>query len=272
MAGEGDTLTCSACGQANRPGRRFCTQCGARFDPICSSCGERNEAGDHFCGGCGAALGETAPVSRDTPASAASTDPLSSPRQTGTTPTSVSSGRYRIDRFLGEGAKKRVFLADDTRLDRQVAIALVAVDGLDASGLDRVRREAEAMGRLGDHPNVVTVFDVVEEADQVIIVSRYVPGGDVEARLRDATGNRLSIAEALGIAVDVAAALQHAHERDIIHQARQRLAGERRHGASRRLWSRGGRRPTAPHQRRHDARNRGLHAPGAGHGPQRGCA
>jgi serine/threonine protein kinase len=78
-------------------------------------------------------------------------------------PSSVSGGRYTLERFLGEGAKKRVFLAQDTRLGRHVALALVKTEGLDAAGLERVRREAEAMGKLGDHPNVVTVFDVEEE-------------------------------------------------------------------------------------------------------------
>ncbi|NIU39834.1 hypothetical protein GWN65_07675, partial [Candidatus Bathyarchaeota archaeon] len=54
----------------------------------------------------------------------------------------------------------RVYLAHDTRLDRDVAFALIKTEGLDAAGLARVRREAQAMGRLGDHPNVVTVHDI----------------------------------------------------------------------------------------------------------------
>jgi serine/threonine protein kinase len=74
------------------------------------------------------------------------------------------------------------------------------------------------MGRLGDHPNVVTVFDIEEEDGQVFLVSRYVPGGDVETRLREAQDNRLPVSEALAIAIDVAAALQHAHEQDIVHR------------------------------------------------------
>jgi len=69
-----------------------------------------------------------------------------------------------VKRFLGEGGKKRVYLADDTRLRRDVAISLIKTEGLDAAGLARVRREAQAMGRLGDHPNVVTVYDIGEEA------------------------------------------------------------------------------------------------------------
>ncbi|MDP9236179.1 MAG: hypothetical protein M3P30_02065, partial [Chloroflexota bacterium] len=68
-------------------------------------------------------------------------------------PTSFAGGRYNVRAFLGEGATKRVYLAHDTRLDRDVAFALIKTDGLDADGIVRVRREAQAMGRLGDHPH-----------------------------------------------------------------------------------------------------------------------
>ena len=51
-------------------------------------------------------------------------------------------------------------LAADTLLDRDVAFALIKTDGLDDVGRERVRREAQAMGRLGAHPHVVSVFDL----------------------------------------------------------------------------------------------------------------
>ncbi len=50
-------MTCTACGAANRPGRRFCGQCGASLDRLCPSCGAPNEEGERFCGACGASLG-----------------------------------------------------------------------------------------------------------------------------------------------------------------------------------------------------------------------
>ncbi|MEE8508594.1 MAG: serine/threonine-protein kinase, partial [Myxococcota bacterium] len=216
-----DSIHCPACGQNNRPGRRFCAQCGVRFDRLCAACGERNEPDERFCGQCGTALEAGAPL--PSPAGAREAPP---PRlgptasvQTPTeTPSSVANGRYHLERFLGEGAKKRVFLAQDNRLNRQVAIAIVKSDGLDATGLARVRREAEAMGRLGDHANVVTVFDVEEEHDHVFIVSRYVAGGDVQGHLHNAPDHRLPLSNALSIATDVARALQHAHEHDIVHR------------------------------------------------------
>ena len=67
---------------------------------------------------------------------------------------------YEVKRFLGEGGKKKVYLAHDTLLDRDVAFALIKTDGLDREGLLRVQREAQAMGRLGDHPNIVAVYEM----------------------------------------------------------------------------------------------------------------
>ena len=60
-----------------------------------------------------------------------------------------------MERFLGEGGKKRVYLAHDELLDRDVAFALIKTEGLDAVGRERIAREAQAMGRLGTHPHVV---------------------------------------------------------------------------------------------------------------------
>ncbi len=51
-----------------------------------------------------------------------------------------------------------------------MAFALIKTEGLDADGLARIRREAQAMGRLGDHPHIVTVYDIGEEGGQPYIV------------------------------------------------------------------------------------------------------
>src|ERR671918_1921758 len=57
-ADKGGLLVCSTCGTKNRPGRRFCAECGAVLAIACSSCGAANEPGDRFCGECGSPLGE----------------------------------------------------------------------------------------------------------------------------------------------------------------------------------------------------------------------
>ncbi len=91
--------------------------------------------------------------------------PPATPPPPSTTPTAFASGRYEVRRFLGEGGKKRVFLAHDSLLDRDVAFALVRTEGLDATGRERVRREAQAMGRLGNHANSVVPCDARQVSD-----------------------------------------------------------------------------------------------------------
>jgi len=196
-------MLCPSCGRENRKGRRFCVECGTKLELTCGSCGAACTPGEKFCGKCGASLAEAPPPT---------------PTPTPTAPTSFAAGRYQVRRFLGEGGKKRVYLAHDTRLDRDVAFSLIKTEGLDAAGLARVRREAQAMGRLGDHPNVVTVYDIGEEAGQPYIVSQFMEGGSVEDLVDQAPDHRLPIDQTLQIASEVSQALQYAHERGIIHR------------------------------------------------------
>jgi serine/threonine protein kinase/class 3 adenylate cyclase len=123
-----------------------------------------------------------------------------------------------VNSFLGEGGRKRVYLAHDTKLDRDVAFAVVKTEGLDAAGLARVQREAQAMGRLGDHANIVTVFDTGEEGSEPTIVSQYMAGGDLAAVLSQAEGKRLPIPDVVLIGQQVCSGLEHAHARGIVHR------------------------------------------------------
>ena len=99
-------------------------------------------------------------------------------------PTSFADGRDQVKRFLGEGGKKKVYLATDTLLDRDVAFALIKTEGLDEASRTRITREAQAMGRLGSHPHIVTVYDIGEENGQPYLVLPVLPGGDVEGIFR----------------------------------------------------------------------------------------
>ena len=142
---------------------------------VCGSCGYENPSDARFCAGCGRSLAEQA---ADAGLTKVPTEIRDAPRQ-------LANGRYLVKGFLGEGGRKRVYLAHDTPLDRDVAIALIKTDGLDEAGLApacgaRRRRWA----RLGDHPHVVTVFDVGEEDGQPYIVSQYMAGGAVDDLLR----------------------------------------------------------------------------------------
>lgn len=74
------------------------------------------------------------------------------------------------------------------------------------------------MGRLGDHPHIVTVYDIGEEAGRPYIVSQYMAGGDVEHLLAQSENRRLSVDEALRVTKQICEALAHAHERGVIHR------------------------------------------------------
>src|SRR5437867_9391216 len=108
-------------------------------------------------------------------------------------PASFAAGRYVVRRLLGEGSRKRVYLAHDTRLARDVALAVIKTEGLDDAARARVRHEAQAMARLGDHPHVVTVHDIGEEGGEPFIVSQLMAGGDVATLLREAADGRIPI-------------------------------------------------------------------------------
>ena len=152
-------------------------------------------------------------------------DPPSSPpdsaavadRQT-PQPTSFANGRYQVKRFLGEGGKKKVYLAHDTTLDREVAFALIKSEGLDETSRARIQREAQAMGRLGSHAHIVTVFDLGEENGQPYMVTELMGGGDVEGLIDKAQDHRLPLEQAIKIAQETCRGMEFAHSRGIVHR------------------------------------------------------
>src|SRR3989442_277635 len=200
-------MNCQSCGRANPEGVKFCGECGTalKTEVTCAGCGSANPPGIKFCHECGAAL-------------TASTSQTATPTPAPALPSSFGDGRYAVKGFLGEGGRKRVYLAHDTKLDRDVAVAVIKTEGLDEAGLSRVKREGQAMGRLGDHPNIVTVFDIGEDGAQPYIVSQYMGGGDLDGLLNKTLDRRLSVPEAMRIAQQVQQGLAHAHERGIVHR------------------------------------------------------
>ena len=161
----------------------------------CAGCGRANRDGARFCDGCGGPLTPVAPE----------------------VPRTVGDGRYEIGDRLGEGARKVVYRGTDSRLGRDVAVALIKTDGLDAHGRARVQREARAMARLGDHPHVVSVLDAGEEDGRPFIVSQLLTGGSLEERLAD-IGAALEVADAVRIGRQVAEGLASAHAQGVVHR------------------------------------------------------
>ncbi len=133
-------------------------------------------------------------------------------------PSAFAAGRYEVRRLLGEGSRKRVYLAHDKRLDREVALAVIRTEGLDDAARARVQREAQAMARLGDHPHIVTVHDIGDDGGQPYIVSQLMAGGDVAVLVGAAPERRLALGRALAIAEQVCAALEHAHTHGVLHR------------------------------------------------------
>ena len=148
---------------------------------------------------------------------AATPTPISN-EPTADQPTSFANGRYQVKRFLGEGGKKKVYLAHDTTLDREVAFALIKSEGLDETSRTRIQREAQAMGRLGSHPHIVTVFDLGEEGDQPYMVTELMGGGDVEGVIEDAEDHRLPLEQTIKIAQETCRGMEFAHSRGIVHR------------------------------------------------------
>jgi eukaryotic-like serine/threonine-protein kinase len=145
----------------------------------------------------------------------ACTLPTARPHAVGAAAPAVA-GRYLMQRLLGRGSAKEVWLAHDLTLDRPVALSRVKGAGPEAR--ERVRREARLMARLGDHPQVVTVHDVIDDAGSLLIVARYMAGGSLTARLAAAPGHRLPVPDVVRVGAELAAALAHAHEHGVVHR------------------------------------------------------
>ena len=208
-------MKCQSCGFENPGGSAFCEECGSSLQPVCPTCGSEIRAGARFCRSCGANLSDAAtPVATDTPPPVqnAATPPDAAQ------PSSFANGRYHVKRFLGEGGKKKVYLAHDTTLDREVAFALIKTDGLDETSRNRIQREAQAMGRLGSHSHIVTVFDLGEEQNQPYMVTELMGGGDVEGVIEDAEDHRLPLEKAIKIAQETCRGMEFAHSRGIVHR------------------------------------------------------
>jgi len=133
-------------------------------------------------------------------------------------PTQLAGGRYRIRRLLGEGVRKRVYLARDTRLDRDVAIALLRTDDLDPQGRARIDLEARAVARLADHPRIVPVYDTGDEDGVPYVVSQYMGGGTLSGLLLRTSAHRLPLDVVLRFADQICQALEHAHGHGVVHR------------------------------------------------------
>jgi serine/threonine-protein kinase len=134
------------------------------------------------------------------------------------TGTTTIAGRYRIEGRLGVGGMSTVHLALDSRLERYVAIKLLAEHlADDPTFVSRFRREALAAARLV-HPNIVQVFDFGFDAGhhQHFIVMEHVPGHSCAELLRD--HGQLPVAKAVDIVTQACRGLEYAHRNGVVHR------------------------------------------------------
>ena len=122
---------------------------------------------------------------------------------------------YKITAKLGEGAMGVVYKAEDTKLERTVALKFLAAHLLkDEEARKRFNREAKAAAALS-HPNICRVYEIDEVEGRSFIAMEFVEGESLDRRIDQGP---LKIPDALGIGQQIAEALQAAHEKDVVHR------------------------------------------------------
>ena len=171
---------------------------------FCPDCGTWNRGVAAACTRCGAALPEL-------PAA-----PAERPEEAITQLRRAAGGRYRIIRRLGGGGMASVYLGEQHLLQRPVAVKVLHPHlARDPEMCERFRREAESAARLV-HPHVCPILDFSASAEAIYTVMPYVAGGSFADRVY--VQKSLDAAAVAATGVQVACALDHAHERGIVHR------------------------------------------------------
>jgi hypothetical protein len=170
----------------------------------CSKCYTPLPTDGRFCPNCGTPSGEFSHVCPPEP-----TNELREKLAR------VLAGRYEITKLLGRGGMAVVFLAQDLTLERQVAIKVLPPEmAHDQKLIARFQQEAKTAAKL-DHPNIIPIFRVENEAGLVYFVMKYVTGSSLDQLLEQGP---VSFDAARRILREAALALGHAHKRGIVHR------------------------------------------------------
>jgi len=122
---------------------------------------------------------------------------------------------FKITGKLGEGGMGEVYLAEDTKLGREVAIkVLPELFAQDAERMARFAREAQVLASL-NHPNIAAIFQLEHDADRHFLVMELVEGETLAERIKR---GRIPVDEAMSIALQITEALEAAHDRGIVHR------------------------------------------------------
>ncbi len=128
----------------------------------------------------------------------------------------TSLGPYNIIEPLGAGGMGEVYLAEDTRLSRKVAVkVLPEALAADAERLARLEREARVLAQL-NHPNVAAIHGLEEHDDRLLLIMEYAEGQTLADRIQ--AGGPMALADVIDIAGQVADGLEAAHDKGIVHR------------------------------------------------------
>ena len=125
------------------------------------------------------------------------------------------AGRYQLERELGQGGMAVVFLAQDLRHDRKVALKVLRPDLSAAIGADRFLREIKLAAGL-THPHILPVYDSGQAGELLFYVMPNMEGRSLRERLQ--RERQLPLADALAITREVASALDYAHRHQVVHR------------------------------------------------------
>ena len=124
-------------------------------------------------------------------------------------------GCYEIMRVIGRGGMGVVYLGRDTRLERNAALKAVLPEGnQDVNLVERLKREARLLASLS-HPNIATVYGLEESQGLLFLAMEYIEGKSLSERLGR---NAMPIGDALNCCEQIAAALEAAHDKGVIHR------------------------------------------------------
>ncbi|MBC7910763.1 MAG: serine/threonine protein kinase, partial [Pyrinomonadaceae bacterium] len=132
-----------------------------------------------------------------------------------TIPQGTRFGRYEIRTPLGAGGMGVVYLAQDTQLERTVALKVLPADvATDQQRMNRFIQEAKAASAL-NHPNIITIYEIGQQDSAHFISTEFINGHTLRHRMKH---GGLSLTEALDVSAQVAAALSAAHAAGIVHR------------------------------------------------------
>ena len=204
-------IVCSDCQRENLEDARFCRGCGDALAVECPGCGRKLTAEARFCDACGNPLARVAISAHE--------HPRQRKLRSGPFPKSFKEGRYVVKDYLGGGSAKEVYLTHDTVVGRDVAFALIQTDrGGQLADSQRILREAQTMGKLKEHPNIVQLYDMGDDGGRSYMVLPVMEGGDVAQLVKGAPNQTIPLERSVAIAKDVCRGLGFAHAAGVVHR------------------------------------------------------